>query len=71
MLGSGERAASQEASNLVRLICKVFHSACYMGVPDLLLQPDPFMGWMDCLKRTCLLPEPQVWPSAQSDDWLR
>ena len=44
----------------MRLICKIFHSACYMGVPDLLLEPGPFTGWMDCLQATCLLPEPQV-----------
>ena len=49
-----------EAAQLLRLVCKIFYSACYMGVPALLLQPEHFQGWMGNLHALILRPAPPV-----------
>ncbi|KAK9824621.1 hypothetical protein WJX72_011782 [[Myrmecia] bisecta] len=46
-------------ADLLKLVCKTFWSVTYMGIPDVLLQPDQFAGWMTCLHQLVLMPVPQ------------
>jgi len=38
-----------EVATYTKLVAKVFWSATYMGIPDILLQPHMFNGWMGAL----------------------
>ena len=38
---------SSEAAEYLKLVCKIFWSATYMCIPDVLLQPEQFAGWMN------------------------
>lgn len=49
---------SAQISTYVKLVCKTFWSATYMGVPSTLLQPEPFSGWMGALGTALTQPEP-------------
>jgi hypothetical protein len=48
------------AAELLKLICKAFWSATYMGIPDMLLQQDQFIGWMTCIHTLMDVPVPKV-----------
>ncbi len=41
-------------------VCKIFWSSCYMEIPDILLQQEQFVGWMQCLLAFITQPVPQV-----------
>ena len=43
-----------------KLICKVFWSASFMGIPQLLLQEEQFKGWMQCFHMALRRPIPWV-----------
>lgn len=43
---------------LLALVCKIFWSVTYMGVPELLVQQGPFLGWMGALHAAITLPLP-------------
>jgi len=62
LLQSGSQA--EIAAELLKLICKAFWSATYMGIPDMLLQQDQFIGWMTCIHTLMDMPVPKVhhWP---------
>ena len=45
---------------MLKLVCKVFWSTTYMGIPPLLLQEAQFTGWMTCLLQAVQRPVPQV-----------
>ena len=45
---------------LLKLVCKAFYSATYMGVPPYLLRPHPFAQWMTCFHNLLLRPVPKV-----------
>ena len=47
-------------AELLKLICKAFWSATYMGIPDTLLQQDQFVGWMTCIHALMDMPVPKV-----------
>lgn len=53
-------APPPQISTYVKLVCKTFWSATYMGVPSTLLQPEPFSGWMGALGTALTQPEPAV-----------
>ncbi|KAK9813831.1 hypothetical protein WJX73_000701 [Symbiochloris irregularis] len=59
--------ASAEVAQLLCLVCKIFYSACYMGVPLLLLQPEHFQGWMANLHALILRPAPPGMPENLAD----
>ena len=44
----------------MKLCLKIFWSATYMEVPALLLQPEPFAGWMTALHTLVVRPVPTV-----------
>eukprot|EP00891_Asterochloris_glomerata_P009638 jgi/Astpho2/9638/fgenesh1_pm.00146_%23_24_t len=44
---------------LLKLVCKAFYSATYMGVPPYLLRPHPFAQWMTCFHTLLLRPVPK------------
>lgn len=58
--GSNEEIAAE----LLKLICKAFWSATYMGIPEMLLQQDQFVGWMTCIHSFMDTPVPKVRPTA-------
>ena len=58
LLQSGSQA--EIAAELLKLICKAFWSATYMGIPDMLLQQDQFVGWMTCIHTLMDMPVPKV-----------
>ena len=58
LLQSGSQA--EIAAELLKLICKAFWSATYMGIPDMLLQQDQFIGWMTCIHTLMDMPVPKV-----------
>ena len=58
LLQSGSQA--EVAAELLKLICKAFWSATYMGIPDMLLQQDQFIGWMTCIHTLMDMPVPKV-----------
>lgn len=47
---------------LLKLSCKIFYSATYMGVPALMLQAQHFQGWMAALHTLILQDTPPVRP---------
>lgn len=52
----------------LKLVCKVFWSATYMGIPDVLLQPEQFMGWMTGVHLALMKPLPlSVMPADLED----
>ena len=53
-------SAALEVAELQKLVCKVFWSTTYMGIPPLLLQEAQFSGWMSCLLQAVQRPVPQV-----------
>ena len=56
-------SAAVEYAELLKLVCKVFWSTTYMGIPPLLLQEAQFTGWMTCLLQAVQRPVPKVSPS--------
>ena len=56
-------SAAVEYAELLKLVCKVFWSTTYMGIPPLLLQEAQFTGWMTCLLQAVQRPVPRVSPS--------
>jgi len=46
-----------QVAEFMKLICKVFWSATFMAVPELLLQTEQFSGWMmvlhQAMGKTC------------------
>lgn len=52
-----KRPASQ-VSSYIKLVCKTFWSATYMGVPAALLQREAFLGWMGALHAALVQPQP-------------
>lgn len=63
LLQSGSQA--EIVAELLKLICKAFWSATYMGIPDLLLQQDQFVGWMTCIHTLMDMPVPKACPVLQ------
>ena len=55
-----QSGAAPEVAELLKLICKAFWSATYMGIPDTLLQQDQFVGWMTCIHALMEMPIPKV-----------
>lgn len=57
-----------EVATYIKLVAKVFWSTTYMGIPDLLLQPEMFNGWMTALLTAVgqQLPE-SVQPASHED----
>ncbi len=53
-------SAALEVAELQKLVCKIFWSTTYMGIPRLLLQEAQFTGWMTCLLQAVQQPVPQV-----------
>ncbi|KAF8071226.1 SAD2 [Scenedesmus sp. PABB004] len=51
-------APSPQGAEFMKLICKVFWSATFMSVPELLLQQEQFSGWMMCLHQAMRKPLP-------------
>lgn len=51
---------SLELAEVLKLICKVFWSATWMGIPDILLQESQFVGWMTGFHKLLVKPVPQV-----------
>ena len=51
---------SLELAEVLKLICKVFWSATWMGIPDILLQEGQFLGWMTGFHKLLVKPVPQV-----------
>ena len=47
-------------AELLKLICKAFWSATYMGIPDMLLQQEQFVGWMTCIHTLMDMPVPKA-----------
>jgi hypothetical protein len=43
-----------------KLICKVFWSSTFMGIPPLLVQEEQFKGWMQCFHMALRRPIPWV-----------
>ena len=62
LLQSGSQA--EIVAELLKLICKAFWSATYMGIPDMLLHPDQFVGWMTCIHTLMDMPVPKARPFA-------
>lgn len=58
LLQSGSQA--ENVAELLKLICKAFWSATYMGIPDMLLQQEQFVGWMTCIHTFMDMPVPKV-----------
>ncbi|EIE23737.1 ARM repeat-containing protein [Coccomyxa subellipsoidea C-169] len=59
-------SASLEVAELLKLVCKVFWSTTYMGIPPLLLQEAQFTGWLTCLLQAVQRPVPQEGQPADS-----
>ncbi|KAL3141839.1 hypothetical protein ABBQ32_004507 [Trebouxia sp. C0010 RCD-2024] len=57
LLQSGSHA--EIVAELLKLICKAFWSATYMGIPDMLIQQDHFVGWMTCIHTLMDMPVPK------------
>ncbi|DBB04276.1 hypothetical protein WJX77_005934 [Trebouxia sp. C0004] len=79
LLQSGSQA--EIAAELLKLICKAFWSATYMGIPDMLLQQDQFIGWMTCIHTLMDMPVPKegqpsdpdaraAWPWWKAKKWV-
>ena len=51
---------SLELAELLKLVCKIFWSATWLGIPQILLQESQFVGWMTCFHKLLLKPVPQV-----------
>lgn len=51
---------SDQAAQALKLICKIFWSTSYMGVPDVMLQRDMAVGWLQAWHQLLLKPVPQV-----------
>lgn len=51
---------SLELAEVLKLICKIFWSATWMGIPDILLQESQFVGWMTGFHKLLVKPVPQV-----------
>ena len=58
LLQSGSHA--EIVAELLKLICKALWSATYMGIPDMLIQQDHFVGWMTCLHTLMDMPVPKA-----------
>lgn len=59
-------SAAPEMAEYLKLICKIFWSTTYMGIPDTLLQPPQFLGWMEAIRALLLRPVPLVGPGVGS-----
>ena len=59
-----QSGSAPEVAELLKLICKAFWSATYMGIPDTLLQQDQFVGWMTCIHALMEMPVPKVLSSS-------
>lgn len=44
----------------VKLVCKIFWSSTFMGIPAVLLQQQQFSGWMTALHQAVRKPVPWV-----------
>ncbi|BDA47636.1 Importin-7 [Coccomyxa sp. Obi] len=73
-------SAALEYAELLKLVCKVFWSTTYMGIPPLLLQEAQFTGWMTCLLQAVQRPVPtegqpadlaarKAWPWWKAKKW--
>eukprot|EP00798_Chlamydomonas_sp_ICE-L_P030407 gene30407-35412_t len=47
-----------DVAEYMKLVCKTFWSATYMGIPDILTQQEQFVGWMTCLHSAVTKPVP-------------
>lgn len=52
--------ASSEVPELVKLVCKIFWSATYMGIPTILVERTQFVEWMTCFHTAISQPVPAV-----------
>ncbi|KXZ43736.1 hypothetical protein GPECTOR_81g184 [Gonium pectorale] len=59
---------SAQVSGYIKLVCKTFWSATYMGVPAALLERETFVGWMGALHSALMQPEPAEVAALDSDD---
>lgn len=53
-------AAVCQVPNFIKLICKVFWSASFMTIPQLLAQQEHFQGWMMAFHTALRKPLPWV-----------
>eukprot|EP00879_Flechtneria_rotunda_P022091 GHRR01023309.1.p1 GENE.GHRR01023309.1~~GHRR01023309.1.p1 ORF type:complete len:1020 (+),score=395.54 GHRR01023309.1:417-3476(+) len=51
-------APTPQVAEFMKLICKVFWSSTFMAVPDVLLQPQQFSGWMMAFHQAVRKPLP-------------
>lgn len=49
-----------QVPEFIKLICKVFWSATFMGIPELLVQQEHFQGWMMAFHTALRKPLPWV-----------
>ncbi|KAG2439798.1 hypothetical protein HYH02_010433 [Chlamydomonas schloesseri] len=59
---------SPQVSGYIKLVCKTFWSATYMGVPATLLERETFAGWMGALHTALTQPEPPEVAALDSDE---
>ncbi|KAK9818968.1 hypothetical protein WJX74_009075 [Apatococcus lobatus] len=73
---------SLELAEVLKLICKVFWSTTWMGIPDILLQESQFVGWMTGFHKLLVKPVPQqgmprdpderpLWPWWKTQKWVQ
>ncbi|MEW5303971.1 MAG: hypothetical protein WDW36_006614 [Sanguina aurantia] len=60
--------ASSEVPELVKLICKIFWSASYMGIPAILVERQQFVEWMTCFHTALTQPVPLEVQSADLEE---
>eukprot|EP00878_Enallax_costatus_P038160 GHUV01043324.1.p1 GENE.GHUV01043324.1~~GHUV01043324.1.p1 ORF type:complete len:672 (+),score=261.35 GHUV01043324.1:958-2973(+) len=65
---SADTSSSQQIAEFMKLICKIFWSATFMSVPDILLQQEQFSGWMMCFHQAMRRPLPWDQLRASLDD---
>jgi hypothetical protein len=47
-------------AEFLKLVLKIFWSATYMGIPDIMLTEQHFTGWLGCLHQAITMPVPTV-----------
>jgi hypothetical protein len=57
---SNPAAEPLQLAEFQKLICKIFWSATFMGMPDIVVTEEGFNGWMGCLHQAVTRPIPWV-----------
>ncbi len=65
---------SAQVAEYIKLVLKIFWSSTYMEIPLVLLQPEQFVGWMQCLHTFIVRPVPPLQDTAvdvQKSPWWK